>query len=192
MNPQIFNLRQELSSRLNPMRYEHSLSVSFTCIALAMRYGCDLDQAELAGLLHDCAKRYDEKTLFKKCETHQIELSEDQIKAPAVLHAIYGTWMAEHKFGITDEKILNAVRYHSTGRPGMELLEKILYTADYIEARRDKAPALPRIRQLAFTDLDEAVYEIMKSTLSYLEGEGFFIDPMTQKAFDYYQSLRSE
>ena len=124
------------------MRYEHTLGVSYTCMALAMRYSANLDQAEMAGLLHDCAKRYDDATIICKCQEHGIELTEGELRAPAVIHAKLGAWMAEHKYGITDPEVLSAIACHTTGKPAMSLLDKILYVADYIEPRRDKAPNL--------------------------------------------------
>ena len=99
IDEQVITYRKQLKSKLDPMRYEHSLSVSYTCMALAMRYGYDLHRAELAGLLHDCAKRYGDNELIVKCHKHNITLTEGELKAPAVIHAKYGAWMAEHKFG---------------------------------------------------------------------------------------------
>lgn len=190
MDSHIMEFRQILSTKLNPMRYEHSLSVSYTCIALAMRYGYDIDKAELAGLLHDCAKRYRDTAIIEKCRQKGLELTDSELKAPAVLHAKYGAWMARHKYHIEDEEILSAILYHTTGRPNMSLLEKILYAADYIEPRRYKAAQLEELRQLAFEDLDKAVYLMMKGTLSYLSDKGCFVDPMTQDAYEYYRTQK--
>ncbi len=189
MNEQIRIFRKHLESKLNPMRYEHSISVSYTCIALAMRYGYDIHKAELAGLLHDCAKRYPDDTLIEKCRKHNISLSREEIAAPAVIHAKYGAWMAEHKYGISDGEILSAIQCHTTGKPDMGMLDKILYIADYIEPRRDKAPDLPRMRYLAFQDLDQTMYEILSGTLAYLKRKGSSVDPMTHQACLYYRNL---
>lgn len=188
----ITQLRNELSGRLSATRYEHTISVSFTAAALAMRYGCDLDQAELAGLLHDCAKHYSDETIVKKCEKKNLSLTEDERKAPAVLHAKYGAWLAETKYGITDQEVLSAIRWHTTGRPAMTLLEEIIFTADYIEPRRNQAEDLPVVRPLAFTDLKECIYQILKDTLDYLNGKGCYVDSMTQLAYDYYRQLHEE
>ena len=127
------------------MRYEHTLGVSYTAMALAMRYGQDLDQAELAGLLHDCAKYFNDEEIIKKCRKHGIEVSEAELRAPAVLHAKYGAWLAKNRYGVSDPEILSAIRWHTTGRANMTTLDKIIYVADYIEPRRDKAPDLPRL-----------------------------------------------
>lgn len=187
MDEHIITFRKQLESRLDPMRYEHSLSVSFTCVALAMRYGYDIHRAEVAGLLHDCAKRFSDTVLIAKCKKHGISLTEDELHAPAVIHAKYGAWMAEHKFGIQDEEILSAIRCHTTGKPAMGTLDKILYVADFIEPRRDKAGNLPEMRYLAFQDLDQTVYALLTSTLAYLRKKGGSVDRMTQQAFEYYE-----
>ena len=191
MNNQIFEIREQLRSKLHPMRYEHTLSVSFTCMALAMRYGCDLERAEMAGLLHDCAKRYDDAVIIKKCEKKGVELTESERMAPSVIHAKLGAYLAEHKYGITDPEILNAIACHTTGKPGMGMLDKILYVADYIEPRRERAPHLPEMRKLAFEDLDEALFQIMEEILTYLSQSDTYIDEMTRDAYEYYRELRT-
>lgn len=174
---QIMLYRKNLKRKLAPMRYEHSLSVSYTCMNLAMRYGCDLDKAELAGLLHDCGKRYSDDIILKKCLKHGLEVTDAEYRALPVLHAKYGAWLAEHKYQITDREILDAIGCHTTGRPEMTTLDKILYIADYIEPRRYKAENLPKIRRLAYEDLDETMYAILAGTLDYLKKKGEALTP---------------
>ena len=188
----ITELRNDLKEKLSPLRYEHTLSVSFICTALAMCYSFNLDQAELAGLLHDCAKHYGNEEIIKKCRKQDILLTDDELKAPVVLHAKYGAWLAEHKYNITDQEVINAIRWHTTGRPDMSLLEKIVFTADFIEPRRERAPDLLHIRSLAFTDLDECVYQILKNTLEYLESKGKFVDSVSNQAYAYYKQVHNE
>ena len=170
MDERITEIRKHLKKKLNPMRYEHTLGVSYTCMALAMRYSANLEQAEMAG----------------KCQEHGIELTEGELRAPAVIHAKLGAWMAEHKYGITDPEVLSAIACHTTGKPAMSLLDKILYVADYIEPRRDKAPNLPKLRRLAFEDLDEALYQILDSTRNYLKETGTAEDDTTEQTWEYY------
>ena len=189
MNVQIPYFRQKLQQKLSPMRYEHTLGVSYTAMALAMRYGQDLDQAELAGLLHDCAKYFNDEEIIRKCRKHGIEVSEAELRAPAVLHAKYGAWLAKNRYGVSDPEILSAIRWHTTGRANMTTLDKIIYVADYIEPRRDKAPDLPRLRALAFEDLDQTMYEMLDGTLRYLREKGGDVDPMTKEAYDYFKKL---
>ncbi|MBS6516764.1 MAG: bis(5'-nucleosyl)-tetraphosphatase (symmetrical) YqeK [Clostridium sp.] len=187
MNSEIFLIREKLKESLNPGRYEHSLSVSFTCMALAMKYGYDLDKAELAGLLHDCAKCYDNKTIIEVCRNKGLELTEGELQAPSIIHSRLGAQMAKEKFGITDPEILSAIACHTTGKPDMSLLDKILYIADYIEPRRYKVKDLPSVRCLAFEDLDQALFQIMEGTLRYLNESGTYADIMTQNAYYYYK-----
>ena len=187
MNSEIFSIREKLKASLKPGRYEHSLSVSFTCMALAMRYGYDLDKAELAGLLHDCAKCYDNNSIIAACRNSGMELTEGELQAPSIIHSRLGARMAEEKFGVNDPEILSAIACHTTGKPDMSLLDKILYSADYIEPRRYKIKDLPAIRRLAFEDLDQALFQIMEGTLRYLKESGTYADIMTQNAYHYYK-----
>jgi predicted HD superfamily hydrolase involved in NAD metabolism len=192
MKDLILELRSDLKGRLTSSRFEHTVSVSFICTALAMRYGCDLNKAELAGLLHDCAKPYREEEIIKKCRKQNLPLTGDERMAPVVLHAKYGAWLAAHKYHIEDGEIINAIRWHTTGRPEMSTLEKIVFTADYIEPRRNKAMNLALVRSVAFVDLDECVYQILKETLDYLEGKGSFVDSMSKQAYAYYKQAHEE
>lgn len=190
MNDRVPMIRKKLKEKLKPSRYEHTLSVSFTCMALAMRYGYPLDKAELAGLLHDCAKRYDDQTILELCEKHGIEVTSAERLALPVLHAKYGAWMAERQFDVQDREILDAIACHTTGKPDMGLLDKILFVADFIEPRRNQAENLPDMRRLAFVDLDEALFQILEGMLAYLEREGQYIDSMSQETYQYYLALR--
>lgn len=185
MNDFVVYARKKLKKKLSESRYEHTLSVSYTCVCLAMRYGYPLEKAEIAGLLHDCAKCYPEESYAARCEKHGIALTEAEKAAPAVLHAKLGAWVARERYGIRDEEILSAIACHTTGKPDMGMLDKILYVADYIEVRRDRAENLPEMRKLAFVDIDEALYEILKGSLQYLQKRGMPVDPMTQEAYDY-------
>lgn len=190
---QIMMFRKQLKNRLSPMRYEHSLSVSFTCMSLAMRYGYDMNKAELAGLMHDCGKRFSDEVILKKCLKHGILDTESENQVLTVLHAKYGAWLAENKYQIRDEEILSAIACHTTGKPDMTTLDKILYIADYIEPRRYKAENLPEMRAMAYVDLDQTMFAILDSTLEYLTKKGGSIDPMTREAHIYFkQRLESK
>lgn len=182
----IKDLKKDLKKEMDDSRFEHTLGVMYTCGALAMRYGCDLDKAMLAGLMHDCAKCMPNAKKLKMAEKHHLEITELERKNPFMLHAKLGAFLARKKYDIEDEVILNAIRWHTTGRPEMTLLDKIVYIADYIEPKRDKAPHLPMIRQKAFVDLDEALVMILRDTLGYLGDSPEHVDSMTKKTYDYY------
>lgn len=184
-------LQKKLQKKLTEKRYRHTIGVQYTAIALAMRYGADLQQAALAGLLHDCAKCLSDKEMLSECEKYQIKVNDTEKRQPYLLHAKLGACYARKKYKIDDEEICTAIRYHTTGRADMGLLEKIIFTADYIEPHRKMLDALPAIRKMAFEDLDEAVYMILKGTIGYLqEGDKSSkkeIEEHTLQAYAFYK-----
>lgn len=187
---------QEMSKTLKKYmdkgRYDHTVGVTYTAASLAMAYGENLLSAQIAGLLHDCAKCIPNKKKLKMCAKHEIEVTEIEESNPFLLHAKLGAYLAKEKYDISDEEILSAIRYHTTGREGMTLLEKIVFIADYIEPGRDKAPNLTEVRKAAFNDIDECVYMILRDTLDYLGTNPKTVDITTQKAFRYYETIHNE
>ena len=185
----IDEIDEALEKVLPRKRYRHSQGVRFTASSLAMAHGFDCRTAELAGLLHDCAKYLPDKELYRLSKKNHIELSEAEERNPALIHAKLGAYFAQEKFHIQDPEIISSIRYHTTGRAGMTLLEKIIFTADYIEPMRFKAANLTDIRRTAFHDLDEAVYMILADTLNYLTGSTKDIDKTTAEAYNFYKEL---
>ena len=182
-------LEKKLKKYMDEERFIHTQGVMYTACALAMCHNADMNQARLAGLLHDCAKCIPNSKKLKICQRENIPVSAAEEASPDLLHAKLGVYISKEKYGVTDREVLQAVRYHTTGRPEMTLLEKIIYIADYIEPGRDKAPNLPTVRRLAFQDLDETMYVILKDTLEYLEHGSGTIDATTRQACRYYQEL---
>ena len=185
----ITKIRKAMEKTQDEKRYEHTLGVAFTATSLAMRYGASIENAELAGLLHDCAKCLEDEKKIAICEKHNISITEVERRNPFLLHAKAGSFLAMNKYKVHDSDVINAILNHTTGRPGMSLLEKIIFVADYIEPGRKKAPNLAEIRQMAFINLDGAVLKILSDTLDYLKNTPGEIDPMTQKTYDYYQEI---
>ena len=181
------DLKKAMKKHMDESRYEHTLGVMNTCASLAMRYGYDMEKAMLAGLMHDCAKCMPNAKKLKTAEKNHLEITDLERKNPFMLHAKLGALLAKKKYDIDDEEILSAIRWHTTGRPDMSLLDKIVYVSDYIEPKRDKAPNLPKIRQLAFMDIDQALLQILEDTLGYLGDSTDDIDSMTKKTYDYYK-----
>ena len=126
-----------LEKRLNPKRYHHSLCVADEALRLAKKYGCDTKKAYLAGLLHDITKNATQEEHLHIFDKFDIMLNSVEKNAEKLWHAISGAAYIEYELGITDKDIITAVRYHTTAREGMSLLEKILYLADYTSADRD-------------------------------------------------------
>lgn len=182
-------IRKSMEKELDVKRYEHTLGVAYTAAALAMCYDVDITKAKTAGLLHDCAKCLSDDKKISICRKNNMEISTIENKNPYLLHAKAGCCIARNKYGIEDQDILNAILNHTTGRPGMSGLEKIIYIADYIEPGRKQAPNLKEIRKLAFQDLDHALLKVLSDTLNYLNSIGGEIDPMTKETYDYYADL---
>ncbi len=186
----LVRLEKKLRKELDEERYQHTLGVMYTSAALAMRYGADLTKAQVAGLLHDCAKCIPNDKKLKLCEKYQLPISSVEERAPFLLHAKLGACLARVLYEVNDEEILGAIEWHTTGKPAMSLLEKIVFLADYIEPMRFKAPNLGVIRKAAFIDLDMAVYMTLSDMLQFLrKGGNSEVDEMTQKAYDYYAEL---
>ena len=183
---EIQKIRKELAKQLDSKRYEHTLGVAYTAAALAMRYDYDIMKAFEAGLLHDCAKCMTHEERLNYCKKNNLEVTEIEKKNPSLLHAKVGADLSNRKYGIIDEDICNAVRFHTTGRPDMTLLEKIIFIADYLEPHRCEAEDLPIVRKQVFVDIDSALRTILSDTLVFLEKTGNEIDPMTVKTYEYY------
>ena len=132
------------------------------------------------------------KKKIQICKKHNISISEAEERNPFLLHAKVGGYLAKTKYKVDDDEIIQAIISHTTGRPGMSLLEKIVYIADYIEPARDHAPNLDDVRQLAFRDLDDALLKILEDILVHLKSSKKEIDPMTQMTYDYYKRKQSE
>lgn len=183
----ISKAKKVLKEYMDGSRFEHTIGVMDTAACLAMRYGADMEKALIAGLLHDCAKCMPDSKKVKICMKNHIPMSETEEKNPFLLHAKVGAYIAKEKYGVDDEEILQAIACHTTGKPAMTLLEKIIYIADYIEPMRNKAANLPEVRRMAFEDLDLALFKIFSDTLLYLKDTSKSLDAMTVQAYEYYK-----
>ena len=186
------DIRKDLKKRLKGSRYEHTLGVMYTCASLAMRYSYPMQDALYAGLLHDCAKYMGADELIKAAEKHDLPITEAERRNPSLLHAKLGAYYAAHKYNVEDDEICSAIQWHTTGKPAMTLLEKIVFIADYIEPYRNKAANLDDIRHMAFTDIDMAAYVILDDTLSYIRKTGRNIDTQTVETYEYYKGIIKE
>ena len=182
--------KKTLRKYLDRDRFEHSEGVMYTAAALAMRYGENLEKAQIAGILHDCAKCIPDNKKLKICEKNHIEITEAEKCSPFLLHAKVGAYIAKEKYDIEDAEILDAIACHTTGKPAMTLLDKIIYISDYIEPMRSKASNLEEVRKMAFVDLDETLFKILSDNLVYLEKSSKKMDPMTMQTYEYYREQR--
>ncbi len=183
------SLTMAVKSRLSPGRFLHTLGVAETASSLAKKYGADQEKVKVAALLHDIAKPLGAEELVEVCASDGNPGSETEKASTSVLHARAGAVIAERDFGIHDPEILDAIRYHTTGRPGMSLIEKIIFVADFIEPGRNKAPNLDRIRKESGLDLNRCVCMIAHDTLQYLRDSGAVVDERTEQTYEYYKKI---
>ena len=187
MNERIDKIQRKVKRYLDENRYNHTLGVMYTAGALAMRHGVNIENAMIAGLLHDCAKCIPSDKKIKICKKNHIPIKDVELTNPGLLHAKIGAYFAETKYHITDTDILDAIRSHTTGKPDMSDIEKIVYIADYIEPNRRPLPNMPMIRKLAFEDLDQCMYRLLEDSLSYLQSRNIPIDPQTEETYHFYK-----
>ena len=176
-------LEQAVISLLKPNRVAHVLGCRDTAVAMARHWGVNETDAARAGLLHDITKALDGERQLTLAGEYGIILTDFQEKYPKTLHALTGSVVAEQLFG-ENEAVVQAIRHHTTGKANMNLLEKIIYVADYMEPNRD-FPGVEKLRELAFSDLDEALKFGLTMTLNYLNQQGSEVSPESREALNW-------
>lgn len=185
----IRDLSGKMEKVMDKKRYQHTLGVAATASCMAMRFQTDPYKAYLAGLLHDNAKCISNDKKLSVCAKNKLSVNAAEEKNPDLLHAKVGSFLAKDKYRISDEQILSAILWHTTGKPEMTVLEQIIYIADYIEPLRKPQKNMEIVRRLAFEDLDRCMLEILSGTIQYLQDKQAAIDEITMKTYQYYAGL---
>lgn len=185
----IRDLSGKMEKVMDKKRYQHTLGVAATASCMAMRFQTDPYKAYLAGLLHDNAKCISNDKKLSVCAKNKLSVNAAEEKNPDLLHAKVGSFLAKDKYRISDEQILSAILWHTTGKPEMTVLEQIIYIADYIEPLRKPQKNMEIVRRLAFEDLDRCMLEILSGTIQYLQDKQAVIDEITMKTYQYYAGL---
>lgn len=185
-------MKKRVQDHLDKERYEHTMGVMYTAAAMAMRYQVDMEKALIAGLLHDCAKCLSHEERVDLCNQYHVDITTSEITNKSLLHAKAGAILAKQLYNIDDPEILHAICVHTTGEPNMQLLDKIIYVADYIEPGRDKAPNLEFLRKIAYQDIDQCIACISFDTLTYLNTQKGSIDPTTQLTYEFYRQYKED
>lgn len=171
-----------VKEQLTDHRYQHTLGVMETAIILAKQVGADEQKAELAAIFHDYAKFRPKEEMKEIIRTQGFP--QDLLEYNAELwHAPAGAYLVEKEAGITDTEVLTAIRYHTSGRPGMSLLEKVIYLADYIEPGRH-FPGVEEVRQMAKENLEKALIKSVQNTITFLMKKNQPIYPETFQAYN--------
>lgn len=179
------SINQKLKEMLPERRMKHSLNVADCAVKLCEVYNCDKDKAYVAGMVHDCAKYLNCAEVEYYIKKYNIELDEFETNNLALSHSIIGSYIAEYEFKINDENIISSIRYHTTGKEDMNLLEKIIYIADLIEESRD-FPSVDLLRELTYCGkLEEALLISFDNTIKFVIDNKQLIHPRTVSARNY-------
>lgn len=170
---------------MSQRRYQHTLGVRDLAVDLAQRHGASMQAAAVAALLHDCAKEM--KLSLMQAMARHWEITDDsaEMASSALLHGKIAAVFAQQRYDVHDEDVLNAIRYHTTGRPGMSRLELCLFVADKAEKGRKPYPGLEEIRSLMFDRLEDAALVSMRGTKSFVAGRGESYSGETDAAMNY-------
>lgn len=191
---QLESIYEKLKGFLSKKRLFHSLGTMLMAGNLAAKY-TDSDaefykKALIAGLLHDCAKQVvlDETEMIARCKQYGITEAECGVYNVALMHAVLGAVYAKEVFGIEDDEVISAIRYHTTGKEGMTLLEKIIYVSDSLEETREYL-GVEELRECAFEDIDKCVCWLAENTISRIKRKGGYLHPKTVEVYDYYSKI---
>lgn len=180
----ISSIINKLKNVLDSYRFEHSVNVMKMAESLAKHYGTDINKARIAGILHDCGKNYKGDDAREFIKNMGYEADEVEMLQPKLLHGIISKYLAKAIYGVTDEEILGAIRWHTTGKAGMNLLEKIIYVADYIEPLRS-FEGIEKMRKVAFDDLDRCIVYCSESTIEFILKKGVLLHKNTVETRNY-------
>ena len=171
-----------------PRRAAHVFGCEETAAKLALRWGEDEEKARTAALFHDITKYYSLAQQLNLAEKYCIMEGKDFVSFEPVAHAFTAGELARHEYGLGDE-ISDAIRWHTTGRAGMTMLEKIIYLADMIEPSRD-FEGVEALRCEAFEDIDRAMIDALAGTIKFTVQKKHSIYPVSVEAYNYFLSKK--
>lgn len=175
--------RRLAKKRLSAKRYQHTLNVRRMAVKLAKRWGADPEKAALAALLHDTTKELPREEMLQILNDNAIMAENAQNRPSPVWHGICAAILAQTQWGVEDEEVLSAIRCHTTGKPGMSLLDEIVFLADMTSAERDY-PEVDYLRKLEKEDIHRAMREALEMNLHWLEESGKPVDEETRAALE--------
>ena len=181
-----------LRAELKPKRFAHTMGVMATARELAEIHGESEILAQRAGLLHDNAKSLSLERMLELADEGGLELSGDERASAALMHAPVGEYLARVRFGESDARVLDAIRYHTTGRPGMSALEAIIYLADMIEPNRADLEGLRDLRALARRDLGRALEMGLYMSNSYVLERGQRLFDRSRRTYEWIKRLNDD
>ena len=178
-----------LFADLSVKRFSHTLAVADTARRLALLHGLDPIKAEIAGLLHDCAKCLPLEEMQRIARENHLTEDASILESGALLHSVVGAYLARTKYGCTDDEVIQAILSHTTGRAGMTQLDMAVWLADTIEPTRAPYPLLDKTRMLASLSLEKAMITSLEGTLQHVRKKGYAVHPATAQTLDWLKSL---
>ena len=172
---------------LSPKRFQHTMNVKNLAVRMAQHYGVDTEKAALAAILHDSAKELPRTELLQIMQDNAIIKKGTQNRPEPVWHGICAAILAKTQWNVQDEEILSAIACHTTGKENMSKLDKILFLADMTSAERDY-PCVEELRSLEMRNLDKAMIQALKMTISFVEQKNAIADPESAKALAWLQA----
>ena len=172
---------------LSPKRFQHTMNVKNLAVRMAQHYGVNTEKAALAAILHDSAKELPRTELLQIMQDNAIIKKGTQNRPEPVWHGICAAILAKTQWNVQDEEILSAIACHTTGKENMNKLDKILFLADMTSAERDY-PGVEELRSLEMQNLDKAMIQALKMTISFVEQKNAIADPESAKALAWLQA----
>ncbi|WP_455538646.1 bis(5'-nucleosyl)-tetraphosphatase (symmetrical) YqeK [Terrisporobacter sp.] len=181
-------MKEKLKEMLPERRLQHSFNVSKCAVELSKIYGCDENKAKIAGLLHDCAKYFTDEQVEDCIKKFNIKLDHLEENNIALSHSVIGSYIVKEVFNVEDKEITDAIKYHTTGKENMSLLEKVIYIADLIEEDRNFS-GVKELRDLTYEGkLEEALLMSFNNTIKFVIDNNQLIHSRTVKARNYILS----
>lgn len=181
----------QLFRALSAKRFAHSLAVAYTSRHLARAHGLDAEKAEIAGLLHDCAKCLPLGDMQALADEARVTDDPTLRETDRLLHALVGAYVARRDYGMDDPEVLSAIANHTTGKPGMSRLDMVVFLADKIEPTRSSYPTLDRVRMLAELSLEKAMIASIEGTAAYVRKGGKTMHPASLRTLAWLRDIDS-
>lgn len=186
MNCSIDSIKEYLKNNLSEYRYNHSLRVMEEAKKLAIHYNCDVDKAMLCGLTHDIAKEYSNTLNEEIIKKHKVSKTMLDDFSHKTIHGLIGSFVVLDKYKFSSDMI-DAIRYHPTGYPSMDLLAKIVYLADKIETGKNY-PLIEKERKLAYQDIDKAIICCLENQIAHLKEENKSVNKLAIDTLEYLKT----
>ena len=191
MNEELKKYENVIKPLMGAKRYKHSVNVAEMAVRLAKKFGVDQDKAYIAAILHDCQKEIDPYLMLKEVKESGYYVDLAELGCQKLWHGIAGAYYVKNVLKITDEDILNAIRFHTVGRADMSELEKIVFLADTVSAERDY-PDVEKYRKIVLDDLNNGMFMILRWSMAKTLDKKGQIPLCTLEAYNFYENYKKE